>query len=61
MAAGHTDAVFEKTAKFLGNMEPRLPWRKVHRRATEKTTASEESGVPCKRHNHPSSNPKIKF
>lgn len=25
MAAGHTDAVFEKTAKFLGNMEPRLP------------------------------------
>lgn len=24
MAAGHTEAVFEKTANFLRNMEPRL-------------------------------------
>lgn len=26
MAAGHTDAVSEKTAKFLKNLDPRLLW-----------------------------------
>lgn len=53
MAADHTDAVFEKTAKFLRNMEPRLLRLKVHRRAVERATPSKEAGAPCKHHSHP--------
>lgn len=57
MAAVHTDAVFEKTAKFLKNMDPRLLCLKVHRRVAERATPSRETGAPCKHHSHPEFRP----